>query len=50
MKLNYVGFVGAILALVSIALPWWSWSVTGLSGDLKLYDTGIFTTLNFWYG
>jgi hypothetical protein len=50
MKLNYVGIVGAILAFVSIALPWWTASAGGSSYDLKLYDQGTFSTLNFWYG
>lgn len=51
MKLNYVGIVGAILAFVSIALPWWTESALGLSYDLKLYDAGTLgSTLNYWYG
>jgi hypothetical protein len=50
MKLNYVGIVGAIIAFVSIALPWWTYSESGVSFDLKLYDQGSLTTLNIWYG
>jgi hypothetical protein len=51
MKLNYIGIVGAIIAFVSIALPWWTESAGGLSYDLKLYDAGILgATLNYWYG
>jgi hypothetical protein len=50
MKLNYVGIVGAILAFVSIALPWWTESALGFSSGLKLYDQGTFSTLNYWYG
>jgi hypothetical protein len=50
MKLNYVGIVGAILAFVSIALPWWTESAAGVSYDLKLYDQGTFSTFNYWYG
>jgi len=49
MKLNYVGIVGGIVAFVSVALPWWSWSYSGLSGDVKLFDRGILN-LNLWYG
>jgi len=50
MKLNYFGIVGAILAFVSIALPWWTESAFGLNYDLKLFDQGTFSTLNNWYG
>lgn len=50
MKLNYLSIVGAILAFVSIALPWWTESAQGYSYDLKLYDQGALSTLNFWYG
>jgi hypothetical protein len=50
MKLNYIGIVGAILAFVSIALPWWTESALGFSYDLKLYDQGTFSTFNYWYG
>jgi hypothetical protein len=51
MKLNYIGIVGAIIAFVSIALPWWTESVAGFSNDLKLYDAGTLgSTLNYWYG
>ncbi|MGB8779823.1 MAG: hypothetical protein WCD81_04150 [Candidatus Bathyarchaeia archaeon] len=50
MKLNYVGIVGAILAFVSIALPWWTESVFGFNYDLKLFDQGTFSTFNYWYG
>jgi len=49
MKVNYVGIVGAIVAFVSVPLPWWSWSSSGLSGDVKLFDPGILN-LNIWYG
>lgn len=49
MKLNYIGIIGAILAFVSIALPWWTWSMTyetiGGSADLYLYqNSGTFWT------
>jgi hypothetical protein len=50
MKLNYVGIVGALLAFVSIALPWWTESLFGFNYDLKLFDQGNFPTLNYWYG
>ena len=52
MKLNYVGIVGAILAFVSVALPWWTYIALGGSYDLKLYDQGALSvwSLNYWYG
>jgi len=50
MKLNYLGIVGAILAFISIALPWWTESVFGFNYDLKLFDQATFSTLNYWYG
>lgn len=39
MKLNYIGIIGAILAFVSIALPWWTVSITyeTVSGSIDLY-------------
>lgn len=52
MKLNYVGIVGAILAFVCVALPWWTYIEPGGSYDLKLYDQGALSiwSLNYWYG
>lgn len=48
MKLNYVGLIGAILAFVSVALPWWTFTINveiNASADLYLYQTsGIFGT------
>jgi hypothetical protein len=50
MKLNYVGIVGAILAFVSIALPWWTVSVSGATGDWYLYNAGDYGAgLDLWY-
>jgi len=50
MKLNYIGIVGAIIAFISISLPWWTYIESGVSYDLKLYDQGSLTSLNIWYG
>jgi hypothetical protein len=54
MKLNYFGIVGAVLAFVSIALPWWTVSVSagiaGGTGNWYLYNAGTYGTgLNLWY-
>jgi hypothetical protein len=50
MKLNYVGIVGAIIAFISIALPWWTVSVLGATGNWYLYNAGDYGAgLNLWY-
>jgi len=65
LKLNYVGIVGAIVAFVSLALPWWvmnfsgSFLGTSVSGQatVNLYQasasamgTSVPISLNLWYG
>ncbi|NWG10355.1 hypothetical protein HXY33_01180 [Candidatus Bathyarchaeota archaeon] len=51
MKLNYIGIIGSILALFSIALPWWTLSINLLeiitsSTNLYLYQiSGTFGTV-----
>lgn len=54
MKLNIIGIVGAIIAFVSIALPWWTVSVsaefTSGTGNWYLYNAGAYGTgLSLWY-
>jgi len=50
MKLNDVGIIGAILAFVSVALPWWTVSIFGATGNWYLYNTGDYGIgLNLWY-
>jgi len=48
LKLNYIGIIGAILAFISIALPWWTLTTTieiTTSADLYLYQpSGTFGT------
>lgn len=43
MKANYIGIVAGILAFVSIALPWWTMTMSfggvSASGDLYLWGT-----------
>jgi len=54
MKLNYIGIIGAIIAFVSIALPWWTVSETsfgfGTTSNWFLYNAGTSGAgLNLWY-
>jgi hypothetical protein len=54
LKLNYIGIVGAIIAFISLALPWWtasaSYSGIGLTYNWNLYDAGtIGAGMNLWY-
>ena len=61
MKPNYVGIVGAILAFISLILPWWTMSVSysilsvSYSVDVSVYlyqtTTGAltFALANYWY-
>jgi hypothetical protein len=54
LKINYVGIIGAILAFVSLALPWWteSYSSAGVSGsyDLYLYNVPTaFSIIDTWF-
>lgn len=65
MKLNYVGIVGGILAVVSLALPWWTMSVSSsalgstFSMDASMYPYQATATamgvseivsINLWFG
>ena len=38
LKINYIGIIAAILAFVSIALPWWTWTATGFDASVNLYQ------------
>ncbi len=54
MKPNYIGIVGAIIAFISLALPWWTVSAsylgTGVTYNWNLYDAGTYGTgMNLWY-
>ena len=39
MKINYIGIVAGILALISLALPWWTMTISGtfMGGDISVY-------------
>lgn len=64
MKLNVIGIVGGILAFVSLALPWWTMSVSSALGEFGSYavDFSVYpymasvgglgdaSVLNLWYG
>lgn len=54
MNVNIIGAVGGILAFVSIVLPWWTFSVLGLSMDVYLFQvtapSGITVTMDLWFG
>lgn len=55
MKINIIGLVGAILAFISLALPWWTLilSYNGSSMDISVYPyqvSGITFDTSFWYG
>ena len=38
MKLNIIGLIAAILAFITIVLPWWTMSVIGISFSFSLLD------------
>jgi|SRR3989304_4753352 len=58
LKPNIIGIVGGILAFISLALPWWTMSVTfGISVDVSIYpymagasEMGLSTGISLWYG
>jgi len=55
LKINYIGIVGGILAFISVALSWWTFSASAggisTSVDLYIYQTGTLygTTTATWY-
>ncbi len=58
MKINYIGLIGAILAFISIVLPWWTLTTTieiTTSADLYLYQPSgtfgavVLTTDEAWF-
>lgn len=58
MKLNYIGIVGAIVAFISLALPWWTVTATvsyfgygsTSTGNWYLYNAGSYGVgMNLWY-
>jgi hypothetical protein len=59
LKPNIIGIVGGILAFVSLALPWWTMSVSSsiISMDVSVYPymagasgIGLSTEISLWYG
>jgi len=44
LKPNYLGIVGGILALVSLALPWWTMSISFSNGPYRSVDLSILYT------
>lgn len=59
LKPNIIGIIGGILAFVSLALPWWTMSVSssGISLDVSVYPymagasgIGLSTQISLWYG
>ncbi|MEM2568144.1 MAG: hypothetical protein QXH20_06735 [Candidatus Bathyarchaeia archaeon] len=37
MKVNYVGIIGGILAFISLALPWWTMSMSiSVGGEIPI--------------
>jgi len=58
LKTNITGIVGGVLAFVSLALPWWTMSISGggVSVDVSVYPymasmSGFgMAALDLWYG
>jgi hypothetical protein len=59
LKPNIIGIVGGILAFISLALPWWTMSVSsfGISVGVSVYpymagasEIGLSTGISLWYG
>jgi hypothetical protein len=64
LKINVIGIIGAIIALIGLALPWWTMTFSMTAGmnlsysaSIYLYQTtasGIGTSvtgqMNLWYG
>jgi hypothetical protein len=58
LKPNIIGIVGGVLAFVSLALPWWTMSVSslGISLDVSVYPymasmSGLDVSgISLWYG
>ena len=64
MKINIIGIIGAVIALIGLALPWWTMTFSATAGmnfsysaSIYLYQTtasGIGTTItgqmDLWYG
>jgi hypothetical protein len=65
LKVNYIGVVAAVMALISLVLPWWTMAISATighetaSGDLSIYlyqtrFSGIEVSeavfLNMWFG
>jgi len=56
LKPRYLGIAGAIIAFISYALPWWTFSQTGLAGfpsEASLYineaAANFPASMNLWY-
>ncbi|MCL6578332.1 MAG: hypothetical protein K6T73_02980 [Candidatus Bathyarchaeota archaeon] len=51
LKPNYIGIIAGILAFISIALPWWTYSAIADSSDLYLYQVGTIAggTIETWF-
>ncbi len=62
LKINIVGIIGGILALVSLVLPWWTLTVSILGSSLGTLSINVYTfqitalgeteifPLSFWFG
>lgn len=61
MKINYIGSVAAIIALISLVLPWWTMTISATighetaTGDLLIYlykvtISGTEVSMNLWFG
>jgi len=38
LRLNYLGFIGGILAFISLVLPWWAMSISGSAMEINVSD------------
>ena len=65
MKINYVGIVAGIIAFISLALPWWTMTMSAevmgirVSSDVSVYlyqvtasamGASVTVTMELWYG
>jgi hypothetical protein len=64
LKPNIIGIVGGIIAFISLALPWWTMTVSGtsglsFSGGVSIYPyqataaaegVSLHVTIDIWYG
>lgn len=65
MKINYIGIVAGIIAFISLALPWWTMTMSAeamgitISADVSVYPyqtsssaigASQTVTMELWYG